>query len=157
MESAEEAGVLDFHALVHDDFEAGIASALGGLVVDDAKLHPDDLGADFDGFFNDGRYIFRHAEDVYDVDGFGNVFHRGVGSPAEDFVRPGIHRDDVVALGEQIPRGEVAGPVLIARETHHGDVAVGAEDAQPDLPRRGKFRLRDGGARADSPGCKAAN
>ncbi len=63
--------MFDFETPVLDDFETGVYCCVGGLVVTEAELEPDDFGTDVDGLidcFGDG---VGSAEDVDDVGWFG--------------------------------------------------------------------------------------
>ena len=51
--------MLHFHAVIHDDFEAGVAGSLRGLVMDYSELHPDDLRADFDRLLDVSRLSWK--------------------------------------------------------------------------------------------------
>lgn len=87
--------------------QAGLLRFLGGFVVADAELEPEDFGADFNGLGGDGWDIFRAAEDIDDLDLFSGGFCFGKGGVdvlAEDGL-PGIvwvDGDDVVAYGLEI-------------------------------------------------------
>lgn len=91
--------VFDEEAGIFDDGETCGASFFGGGGVRDVLLEPEDFGTDGDGGIGDGRDVFRAAEDVDDVDGFGNVFEAGIGLAAEDFGFVGIHGNDFIAHG----------------------------------------------------------
>ena len=63
-QSTEKPCVLDFHAAIHDDLEAGLAGTFRRSFVNHAELHPDDLGAGRDGFLDDsgnGRWLAKNS------------------------------------------------------------------------------------------------
>ncbi len=74
----EEAGILDGQ-------EAGGAGFFSGFGVFNTQLQPEGFGADGNGGIGDGKSLFGAAEDVDDVDGFGDVFEASIGFLAEDF------------------------------------------------------------------------
>src|ERR1700722_20458235 len=65
-------------AAIHDHFDAGRFRACRGFVVADAKLHPNHLGTDGDGVFDDGGNRIRRAEYVHHIDRFRDVAQRGI-------------------------------------------------------------------------------
>jgi len=65
-------------AQVHDDKEAGAAGLGRGRFVDDAFLHPYGAGADLNRCVHNFGDELRAAENVHDVDFFGDVFEAGV-------------------------------------------------------------------------------
>ena len=71
-------------AEVHDDKESGAASPGGSRFVLDAFLHPDGAGADANRRVGDFRDQLRTAENVNDVDLFGDVFEAGIAFFTED-------------------------------------------------------------------------
>src|SRR6476661_3677761 len=93
IEAAEDARVLDLHATVHHDLEAGGGRASRGVVVDNAKLHPQYLGADCNGVLGDGRDVGRLAKAVDDVDRFGYRAQVGIALLAEHLGVPGVDGD----------------------------------------------------------------
>ena len=110
----EEAGVFDYG-------EAGGGGFFGGGGVFYAELEPEDFGIDGDGRAGDGRHVFGAAEDVDDVDGFGNVFETRVRFLAEDFGFVGIDGNDAVADGLKIRSDFIAGAGWIGGESDDGD------------------------------------
>jgi len=93
-------------------------------------LEPEDLGLDSDGGVGDGRHVFGAAEDVHDVDGFGDVFETGVGFFAEDFGFVGIDGDDAVPDRLEIGGNFVAGAGRIGGEADDSDGFGGAEEVE---------------------------
>ena len=81
----------------------------GGLVVGDFLLEPEGFGVDGDGGIGDGRNFFGAAENVDDVDGFGDVFEARIGFLAEDFGFVGIDGNDVVTGGLEVGGDFVGG------------------------------------------------
>src|SRR5439155_12738041 len=67
-EAAEEAGVLDLAAAVHDHLQARLARPLGGLLVDHSELHPEHPGPDLNGLLRDLGHLPRRTKDVHDLD-----------------------------------------------------------------------------------------
>ena len=128
---AAQTAEFDLRAAVHDHFEAGRLGLCGGLVVADAQLHPDHLGADGDGVVDDRSDRIRGAEDIDHVDLVGNVAQTGVDLLAQLLLArgAGIDRDDAVAFALQILHHEVAGPVPVGRGADHGDGAHRRQDA----------------------------
>src|ERR1700722_9959915 len=90
----EDAGVFDYE-------EAGSAGFVGGVVVFDSLLHPDNFCADGDGAVDDGWDVFGAAKNIdnFDVLRFWDVFKARARFFAEDFGFVGIYGDDAVAGG----------------------------------------------------------
>lgn len=84
-------------ASVHDDEQACLPSALGGLGMDHAFLHPHCLGPDANGVLDHLRHVLGAAEDIYDVHFVGHFFQARVGFLAEHFLFVGIDGNDSVA------------------------------------------------------------
>jgi hypothetical protein len=126
----EGAPFLVFHekAGVFDDREAGGVSFRGCRGVGNSLLEPEDFGADGDGGVREQGNIFGAAEDVDDVDGFGNVFEARVGSLAEDFGFVGIDGNDLVPGGLEVGGDGVGGTETIGGEADDGDGLQGAKD-----------------------------
>jgi hypothetical protein len=122
--------VFDQEAGVLNDGEARRAGFFGGGGVFYAELEPEDFGFDGDGGVDDGWHIFGTAEDVDDVDGFGNVFEARVGFFAEDFGFVGIDGDDAVAGGLEIGSDFIAGAGRIRGEADDGDGFGRAEEVE---------------------------
>ena len=128
--------MLDEEAGVFDDGETGGAGFFGGRGVRDALLEPEDFGVDGDGGIGDGRNVFGTAEDINDVDGFGNVFKAGVGFLAEDFGFVGVDGDDFVADGLEVG-GDFGGRTArIGGQADDGDGFGGAEEVANGIRRR---------------------
>src|ERR1051326_2125406 len=107
----------------------------GGLIVTDAQLQPQHLRADGNGFFGNGRHIFRTAKDIYDVDLLACLLclrQRGIDTPAQNRLLgvAWIDGDDVVSLGLQVDRHKMAGTILVGGDADDGNVAVPLDDAQ---------------------------
>ena len=90
----EDAGVFDYE-------EACGAGFVGGVLVFDSLLHPDNLCADGDGAVDDGRDVFGAAKNIdnFDVLRFRDVFEARVRFFAEDFGFVGIYGDDAISDG----------------------------------------------------------
>src|SRR5215471_20168783 len=67
--AAEEAGMFDLAAPVHDHFKAAIAGDLAAILTDNAELEPQHFGFDLDCLSGDVRHLGRRTEDVDDIDG----------------------------------------------------------------------------------------
>jgi hypothetical protein len=119
----EEAGILN-------DCEADGAGLFGGGGVFYAELEPKNFGFDGDSGVCDGRHVFGAAEDVDDVDGFGDVFEARVGFCPEGFGFVGIDGDDPIANRLEIGSDFVAGTGWIGGEANDGDGFGGAEDVE---------------------------
>ena len=85
----------------------------------DLLLEPESFGLNGDGGIGDGRDVFGAAEDIDDVDGFGNVFDAGIGFLTEDFGFVGVDGDDFVAGGLQVGGYFVGGASGIGGEADH--------------------------------------
>jgi hypothetical protein len=129
--------VFDGEAGVFDDGEAGGASFFGGGGVGDVLLEPENFGADGDGGIGDGRDVLGAAEDIDDVDGFGDVFETRVGFGAEDFGFVGIDGNNFIADGLEVGGDSVGGAKGIAGETDDGDGFGGAENFGDGVRSRG--------------------
>jgi hypothetical protein len=128
--------VFDEEAGVFDDGETCGASLFGGGGVRDVLLEPENLGADGDGGIGDGRDFFGAAEDIDDVDGFGNVLKASVGLDAEDLGLVGIHGNNFVADGLEVGGDSVGRAKGIGGEADDGDGLGGAEDFGDGVSRR---------------------
>jgi hypothetical protein len=129
--------VFDGEAGIFDDGETGGASFFSGGGVGDVLLEPENFGADGDGGIGDGRDLFGAAEDVDDVDGFGNIFEARVGFDAEDFGFVGIDGNDFVADGLEVGGDSVGRAQGIRGETDDSDGFGGAEHFGDGVRRRG--------------------
>jgi hypothetical protein len=89
--------------------------------VGDFLLQPEGFGMDGYGGIRCGRDVGGAAEDVDDVNGFGDIFEAGIGFLAEDFGFVGIDGDDAVTRGLEVRSYLVAGAGGIGGETDHGD------------------------------------
>jgi hypothetical protein len=65
--AAKELDMLLAHALVLDNFKAGLPGRGGRRGVFNAFLHPHGFSPDFNRLLHDGRDVFRPAEDIDDV------------------------------------------------------------------------------------------
>ncbi len=110
----KEAGVFYYQ-------EAGCAGFGCRLLVRDSLLEPEGFGVDGDGGIGDRGNFSGAAEDVDDVDGFGDIFEARVGFLAQDFGFVGIDGDDFVACGLQVGGHLVGGPEGIGGESDDGD------------------------------------
>jgi hypothetical protein len=125
--------VFDQEAGVLDNGDAGGAGFFGGCGVFYAQLEPQDFGFDGDGRVGDGRHIFGAAEDVDDVDGFGDVFESRVGFFAQDFRFVGVDGGDAIADGFEIGSDFVAGAGWIGGEADDCDGFGGAEKVEDGI------------------------
>src|ERR1700687_1304380 len=126
-EAAEESGVLNFNATIHHYFQTRVARALRGLFVNHAKLHPDDLRADFNRFLDDSGHCGGFAENVHDVHRTGYLKKCRIGLEVQHFLLTRIHRNHVEAFLPQINRREMAGAEWIGRKAHHGNPLIAFE------------------------------
>jgi hypothetical protein len=129
--------VFDEEAGIFDNGETGGASFFGGGGVGDVLLEPENFGADGDGGIGDGRNVFRTAEDVDDVDGFGDIFEARVGFDAENLGFVGIDGNDFVADGLEVGGDFVGRAKGIGGETDDSDGFGGAENFGDGVRRRG--------------------
>jgi len=70
--------VFDQEAGILNDEEAGGTGFFSGDRMRNFLLKPEGFGIDNDGRIGDGRYILGAAEDVDDIDAFGDVFEASV-------------------------------------------------------------------------------
>src|SRR5713226_8103117 len=129
VEPAKEARVLDLDAPVHDRIEARGARLGERGLIPHAELLPEHFRANGDGVLghrHDVRGLAEHVDQVYPVRDFPK---RGVALLAEDLAVLRVHRDDAVAVLLHVLGGEIARPVPVGREAHHGDGAAFLEDA----------------------------
>ena len=85
--------VLYFNAAVHDHTDPGrrrACCAAAGVRMDDARLHPDQAGADGDGSINLGRNSLNTLEQVDDINRSGNIRQRQVALASEDGAAVGV-------------------------------------------------------------------
>jgi len=120
--------VLDEEAGVFNDEEAGGAGFCSGTGIGDALLEPENFGADGDGGIGDGRNAFGTAEDIHDVNGFGDVLEARIGFLAEDLGFVGVDGDDFVADGLEIRGDFMRRAARIRGEADDSNCFGGAED-----------------------------
>jgi hypothetical protein len=89
--------------------------------VGDLLLEPEGFGVDGDGGIGNARDVGGAAEDVEDIDGFGDVFRARVGFLAEDFGFVGVDGDDAVASGLEVGGYLVGGASGIGGEADYGN------------------------------------
>ena len=129
------------------------------LLVDDAELHPQHLGADVDRVAGERRNVPGGTEAVDHVHRLGDVLQGRVAGLAEHLLVPGIDRNDPVAVVEEVLRGEVARPVPARREADHRDDAVLGEDSAQGgdvVVQRGNSRSMSIGGGENSTGPEAS-
>ena len=116
---------LDFRAAVHHHLESGGFGALGCLLVDDAKLHPDRLGADENRLVDRFAGHLRAAEDVDDIDRLADLGELGPDELAMDALAGDlrIDREDAVAVVLEEPHDAVRGAARAVGRTDHADGA----------------------------------
>ena len=115
--AAEKAGVFDLAAPVHDHFKAAIAGDLAAILADNAKLEPQHFGFDLDCLSGDVRHFGRRTKDIDYVDRAADFVNASIDAFTKDSL-PGltwVDGNDVVAIGGEIDRGEIAGMVRIRR------------------------------------------
>ena len=131
--AAEEAGMFDLAASVHDHFKATIAGDLAAVLADNAELEPQHFGLDLDGLSGDFRHLDRRTKDVEDIDRVVDFVNAGIHALAKNSLPSltWVDGNDLVAIGGEIDRGEIAGMVRIRRQADHRDGTAGGENAQP--------------------------
>src|SRR5262249_55455525 len=130
--AAEEAGMFDLATAVHDHFKAAIAGDLAAILTDNAELEPQHFGFNLDCLSGDVRHLGRRTEDVDDIDGVVDFVNARIDAFAKDSL-PGltwVNGNNLVAIGGEIDRGEIAGMVRIRRQADHRDGTAGGENAQ---------------------------
>src|SRR5262249_53465366 len=128
--AAEEAGMFDLAA--PDHFKAAIAGDLVAILADNAKLEPQHFGFDLDCLSGDVRHLGGRTKDVDDIDRAIDFVNARIRAFAKDSL-PGltwVDGNDLVAIGGEIDRGEIAGMVRIRRQANHRDGTAGGENAQ---------------------------
>lgn len=122
------APMFDQHAGIHDDPKPRRTRTCGSRLVNDAELHPDGLGADGDGLFDDRGNLLGTTENEHEIDRFGHGQQIGIGLFAQTALHMRIDRDDAIPLFAQIRRNVVAGAFGPRGETDDGDGAGFGED-----------------------------
>ena len=89
--------------------------------MDYAVLHPDVFGADGDGLVDYRGDLVGAAENVDQIDGFGDGWEVGVGYFAEGFLDGGVDGDDAVALLLEVGGDAVAVAVGVVGQADYGD------------------------------------
>src|SRR5690606_16222646 len=125
----KQARVINFRAAIHHNLDPCAQRPLGGLVIDDAELYPDELGANGNRILDDGRQILGTTEDVDHIDRLWNIAQRGVTFLTENFTRVRIDGDDAVAQILQVFSNVVARPLRTWRAADHGNSSHGFEQA----------------------------
>jgi hypothetical protein len=128
--------VLDLRASIHHDAEAARIRDPGRVEVHDPELEPHASGPNRDRFLGVGDAQLGVPEDVDDIDGSGRLDGRRQGRVAPqpgDLGLAGVHRNHLVADGDEVPQDAVRGPRL-----------VGGRPDDRDSPRRSKERLDPG-------------
>src|SRR6516165_272638 len=130
--AAEEAGMFDLAAPVHDHFKAAIAGDLSAILADNAELEPQHFGFDLDCLSGDVRHLGRRTKDVDDIDRVVEFVNARIDAFAKDSLPSltWVDGNDLVAIGGEIDRGEIAGMVRIRRQADHRDGTAGGENAQ---------------------------
>ena len=102
-------------APVHDHFKAAIAGDFASVLADNAELEPQYFGFDLDCLSGDVRHLGRRAKDVDDINRVVDFIDARIDVFAKDSL-PGltwVNGNDLVAIGSEIDRGEIAGMVRI--------------------------------------------
>src|ERR1035437_6235437 len=113
---------------VHHHGEAGFHGAPRGVFVDHAFLHPDHLRALANRRFHDLRHEFRAAENIHDIDGFGDGIQIRVTGFTQHLLLQRIHRNDAVAGALHVLGHAITGEEAVSGQADHGDGARVAED-----------------------------
>src|SRR5690606_13718094 len=121
VEPAEQPAVFDLDATIHDRIEAGLARHRVGPDVVDTELLPQAAGADIDRLARDRLDVGGTPEHVDHVDRLRDVRQGRITGLAEDFRITGLDRDDPVAVFPHVLGGEVARPIPVGGQAHHGD------------------------------------
>jgi hypothetical protein len=116
VETAQNSSVLDFHAAVHDDVEARSYGTFRGFMVDDSKLHPQDVGADGDRIVGDGADFRGFTEAVDEIHVVWNRTEVRIAFLSQHFGVARIHRDDPVPVVFHVLRREVARAMPLGRQ-----------------------------------------
>ncbi len=133
--------MLDLDAAIHHDVEPRRQRDGGGLVVFDAQLHPQTVGADGDRFVGDRRNVAATAKAVDHLNaqalgaqGVCRLGQTGVDRLAQNLLaRVGglrVDRHDAIAVLLHVARRGVTRPIGPRRQAHDADDAI----ARQNLP-----------------------
>ena len=117
--------MLDGGAAIHHHRYAGVVRDPGGLPIHDAELHPETSGADLDGLASVRDDELGTPEDVDDIERTsrgGSLWERPECRDPEHVPLPGVDRDAVVALVDEVAEDAVRRPA---------GVRGGADDRDP--------------------------
>jgi hypothetical protein len=76
--AAEEAGVFDLAAPIHDHFKAAIAGDLAAVFADNAELEPQHFGFDLHCLSGDARHLGRRTKDIDYIDRAVDFFNASI-------------------------------------------------------------------------------
>ena len=65
--------MLDLHAAIHHHVQTGLPRTLRRFLVDNTKLHPDNLGANIDRILSEWQYLVGALKDLHNIYGLGNI------------------------------------------------------------------------------------
>src|ERR1035437_283898 len=116
------------NAAVHHHREARFRGAPRGVFVDYAFLHPDHLRALANRRFHDLWHEFRAAENIHDIDGFGDGIQIRVTGLTQHLLLQRIHWNDAVARALHVLGHAITVAEALSRQADHGDGAGVAED-----------------------------
>src|SRR6266545_1132376 len=101
----KETAVLNLDTAIHDHFQAGCRGLGRRLFIDHTNLHPEDFGADFKGFANEGYDSVSTPKDIHDIYRLLNIQQGFIALQTEDFVIAGIDWVDRIALTLHMHQG----------------------------------------------------
>src|SRR5580704_4038086 len=125
-----EAGNLDRRASVHDDLKPMGLGAGGGVIIADAELHPNDLGADGDRLIDYAACHFAPAKHIDHVDRLRHIGELRVDGLAIDRAPGcvGVYRDRPVAAPLEIGHHAVARALMSRARADDGNRAHTCQD-----------------------------
>ena len=105
--------MFDLAAPIHDHFKAAIAGDLAAVFAHNAELEPQHFGFDLHCLSGDVRHLGRRTKDIDDIDRVVDFVNACIDAFAKNSL-PGltwVDGNDLVAIGSEIDRGEIAGMV----------------------------------------------
>jgi hypothetical protein len=109
IQTAKQAGILNFHTPIHYHFETGLLRLVRGFIVNNAQLHPDNFGSDFDGLVDEKRNALDALEQVDDIDGFRDIAQICITLLPQYFVVFRIYRNYLETVIQQVLGGKLLG------------------------------------------------
>src|ERR687885_1447253 len=121
---AHQRGVIDHYAPVHDHGEAVLLSVFSGILVDYARLQPQDLGPRGHGVTGDRHDLLAATEHVHNIYALRYLLDDSVRLLAKNGpLEAGVYREDLIPEPLQSAGDGIASAVRFTGESHDRYVA----------------------------------